>query len=99
MQDSERIHVEFHNKANEMMLSRFSDFRTAARKINRKEDEYRFKALQDQHVNSLKQQLEMTAREILNRNQHGNRMGEVDRSLQNCVRDYLHQVLQKAKEL
>ena len=81
MQDSEQIHVEFHNKANEMMLSRFSEFRAAARKINRKEDEYRYKVLQDQHVNSLKQQLEMTAREILNRNQHGNRMGEIPRHI------------------
>jgi hypothetical protein len=62
------IYIDFHNQANETFFSLEKDFLAASEKLNREEEEFRFQQLKKDYVNKLKQELEMSARELMKRN-------------------------------
>ncbi len=59
------IHVAFHNKAKDIFFRTLQEFESQAKKLNRKTEEYRFRQLNEKHVNTLKQQLEIAAKALI----------------------------------
>lgn len=95
----EHIHVDFHNRANDLFFSLFRQFQAAIEKINRKKEEYFFQQTREQYINTLQQQLELIAKNILQNNQQHKEINQLDQNLQHFIKEYLHRFVQKITEL
>ena len=93
--DSEHIYVEFHERARTIFYNLFDGFEFSARSLNRENEEFKFRELRNTYINSLKQQLENTALSLLQKHQHYKQSNELDQSLQQFIKQYLHLFVQK----
>ena len=86
------IYIDFHNQANESFFSLEEDFLAASEKVNREKEEFRFQQLKKDYVNELKQQLEMSAQELMKRNGLTSATGQ---EFNDYIKEYLHRFVQK----
>lgn len=86
------IYVDFHNLANQSFFSLEKDFLAASEKLNREEEEFRFQQLKKDYVNELKQQLEMSAQELMKRNGLTRETGQ---EFHDFIKEYLYRFVQK----
>src|SRR5215211_5269593 len=96
--DREYISVEFHNRAKNTFFSLYMDFQSSVTGVNRRKSEYLFQQLKEKYVHTLKQELEMIAKEIMKKSPDPNQTGEVDQNLNHFINDYLHRFVQKIKD-
>ena len=90
--DNASIYIDFHNQANETFFSLEKDFLAASEKLNREEEEFRFQQLKKDYVNKLKQELEMSARELMKRNRLTQATGQ---EFNDFIKEYLYRFVQK----
>ena len=95
--DNQYIQVEFHNKARDIFFSLLKNFELAAKKLDRKKQEFQFNELKNQHINTLKQELESCASFLLAKNQNKKEAKELNQNLQYFIKDYLHLFVQKTR--
>src|SRR5690349_21598068 len=95
--DSDHIHVEFHNKAKAIFFSLLASFDSSVKEINRRKHEYQFQELKKKYVNTLKQQLESCAMLLIEKHRHQKKSNELNQSLQSFIKDYLHLFVQKTR--
>ena len=93
--DSQHIHVEFHRIAGDILSEAVEEFETTAKNINRRTEEYRFVQLKEKNVHTLKQRLEDAANVLVQKHQHHLQLRELQLSLQQIIKDYLHQFVMK----
>lgn len=98
-EDIENICVEFHNRAREVFFSLFQEFNASIDGVSRRQEEYQFRWQREQYVNKLQQQLEVLARELLQRNEALKNRDLLSQNLQHFIQDYIHQFIQKVKAL
>lgn len=99
MNDNEHIHIEFHNKAREIFFSIVQAFESSVKKVNRRKEEYEFQQLKNKYANTLKQELEACAQELMKQHQHAREMNELNLGLQRFIHDYLHLFIQKSRSI
>ena len=90
--DNAGIYIDFHNQANEAFFTLEKEFLTATETLNRDEKEFRFQQLKKDYTNELKQQLEMSAQELMKRKGLHPATGH---ELNDFIKDYLHRFVQK----
>lgn len=95
--DNEHIHVEFHSRARAIFFSYVQRFEWNGADVNRQRDEYQFQLLKDRYINTLKQDLEQCASQLLQENQNNRRLKELDLQLQYLIKDYLHLFVLKTR--
>lgn len=86
------IYIDFHHQANKSFFSLEENFLMASEKVNREEEEFRFQQLKKDYVNELKQQLEMSAQELMKRSGLTNATGQ---EINDFIKEYLHRFVQK----
>jgi hypothetical protein len=97
--DGEYIHIEFHNKARDVYFSLIKDFQFSSATIDRSTEEYLYRPLREKYVSTLKQKLELIAGDILKTNQAQEKIPEINQSFHRFINDYLHQFVQKLREM
>lgn len=95
--DNEKIQLEFHSHASAIFFALLTDFESAVKGLNRQTEEYKFQQVKDAFVQSLKQQLENRAVQLMQTHQHNRRGEELSQNLQHHIRQYLHLFVQKTK--
>jgi hypothetical protein len=89
---STSAYIEFHNKANQFFFLLERDFLAAAEKVNREKEEYRFQQLKKNYVNVLKQQLEVSSQELIQKNGLARATGQ---NFNGFIKEYLYRFVQK----
>ena len=97
--DIEHIQVAFHNTAKDILQMAVVEFEHASELLDRRNEEYRFSQLKQQHVNTLKQYLESAAKAILQDYRLNRQLREIDQALQHIIHDYLHKFVIKTREI
>lgn len=93
------IYVEFHGRARSIFYTLFDSFEFAAQALNREKEEFKFSDLKNKYIYSLKQQLENAALSLLKEHQNYKQSNEVDQSLQQFIKQYLHLFVQKTESM
>ena len=86
----EHIRLEFLEKAKRIFFAALREFQFSTKKLNRDLQEYKINDLKDQHAHSLKLQLEEAAKAFIEYHQHHKQLRELDRMMQQTIREYLH---------
>ena len=93
--DSQHIHVEFHRVAGDILSQAVEEFKDTPKNIDRRTEEYRFVQLKEKNVHSLKQRLEDAANVLVQKHQHHLQLRELQLSLHQIIKDYLHQFVMR----
>lgn len=93
--DSQHIHIEFHRIAGDILSEAVAEFGDTAKNIDRRTEEYRFVQLKEKNVHSLKQRLEDAANVLVQKHQHHQQLHELQLSLHQIIKDYLHQFVMR----
>ena len=96
--DNEQLHVEFHNRANAIFFRLLDNFEAAVKEINRSKAEHLFVALKDKYINTLKQQLECCAEDLMSVHPQNRKQRELNQNLQHFINEYLHLFVQKTRD-
>lgn len=97
--NSEHMYVEFHEGAVKIFYALYRKFESDAAAIDRNKKEFLFRQLKDKYVHTMKQELEEMARNLLKKYQHNNQLHEADQHMNQLIKNYLHQFVQKAKSI
>lgn len=95
--DNEKLCINFNTTASNMYFDMLSKFNLAVKKLNRQKDEYGFCRQKNACINSLKQQLEIYATELLQTNQCEQQLTGLNESFQILIGQYLHCFLLKIR--
>jgi uncharacterized protein YbgA (DUF1722 family) len=90
--DNASIYIDFHNQANQSFFLLEKDFLSVTEEINRDQEEFRFQQLKKDYVNELKQQLEISAQELMKKNGLTHTTGQ---EFNDLIREYLYRFVQK----
>jgi hypothetical protein len=90
--DNASLYIDFHNQANQSFFLLEKDFLSVTEKINRDEEEFRFQQLKKDYVNELKQQLEISAKELMKKNGLTPATGQ---EFNEFIKEYLYRFVQK----
>jgi hypothetical protein len=90
--DNASLYIDFHNQANQSFFLLEKDFLSVTEKINREEEEFRFQQLKKDYVNELKQQLEISAQELMKKNGLTPATGQ---EFNEFIKEYLYRFVQK----
>jgi hypothetical protein len=90
--DNASLYIDFHNQANQSFFLLEKDFLSVTEKINRDEEEFRFQQLKKDYVNELKQQLEISAQELMKKNGLTPATGQ---EFNEFIKEYLYRFVQK----
>lgn len=97
--DSNKMQVEFHNRANEKFFVVWQAFENATSNVSRRTEEYRYQQLKKQYTTTLEQELRLVAKEILMQYRNEGRVTLIDPAFQQFIKDYLHRFIQKVNNL
>jgi hypothetical protein len=97
--DLEHISVEFHNRANQVLVSLYCDFKSAIGSIDRQGDENIFQQLHNKFAGRLKYQLQSIAREILDQTYDGTCSNQTNLTLSRFIEDYVNEFMQRVRAL
>jgi hypothetical protein len=95
MSESDQILSAFHPLAGALLFERLHAFELQAGSIDRRRDEQRYRALCEQHVQTLRQHLQQQALRLLQQHQGAPQIGATDLHLQQLILDYVHQFVQR----
>lgn len=95
--DNEELYVRFHNQANNTFFNLLQTFESAAQKINRQTEEYKYQQVKDTYINTLKHQLEESAARLMEEHQQNKNRTELSQNLQQFIIQYLHLFVQKTR--
>lgn len=63
--DNEQTQIEFHDKASTIFFALLENFELTVKELNRQTDEYKFQHTKETYIQSLKQQLESCAMQLM----------------------------------
>lgn len=93
------MQVEFHNKARPMFFSIYHSFESSASNVSRRTEEYKFQQLKKQHAELMERELQIIARDVLNKFKNEKQVNEMDQMFHQFVKDYMHRFIQKVNDL
>ena len=97
--DSDRISIEFNNRANDLFFSYLRDFKASVRNIDRKRHEYQFVSEREKYVNGLHQQLELIAKELLRKYQDHPSIDRLSQQFGQFINTYREEFVQHIRAL
>ena len=96
---SEQMQVEFHNRATDRLFAMYQTFKNATSNLNRRTEEFRFQQLKKLYAATMEQELQVIAKDILERHRDEKQIKGVDLMFHQLIKDYLHRFIQKVKDL
>jgi hypothetical protein len=93
----EHIRVEFQEKSRRIFFNALREFQYSTKKLDRNALEYKFNDLKDQHVHSLKLQLEEAAKNFIEFHQYHRQLREINQMMQQVIREHLHQFVVQSR--
>jgi len=97
--DFEHRNIAFHNRARQILISVYRDFKCAVVAIDRQQDKNVFQLLSNRFKGRLKQQLQSVAREILDQTRLSAGVNGINLTLSHFIEEYEHEFIQKMKAL
>jgi hypothetical protein len=95
----EQIKLEFHNRARANFFSVYHTFEDVVSNVSRRNDEFRFQQLKRQYAVTLEQELQLIAKDILNKYKNERQLNAIDQMFHQLIKDYLHRFVQKVNDL
>jgi len=99
MPDIAQILVEFNDKAQNIFISLYENFKVSARKLDRTRDNNVFQQQEGKYLATLKYQLESLAREFLGKHKTSTNISQLNKKLTDTVNGYLNEFKQKSRSL
>lgn len=99
MDELAQVTVEFNKKARSIFFSSFETFKKAVKDLNRQKDENVFQHQQARFQESLKNQLEFIAKNLMNKNQSLKDSNRLNKKFTEAINDYLNEFRQKSVSL
>jgi len=99
MSDIAQILVDFNDKAQNIFISLYENFKVSARKLDRTKDNNVFQQQEGKYLATLKYQLDILALEILGKNKTLKNISQLNKKLTDAVNDYLNEFKQKSRSL
>ena len=99
MNEFAQILVEFNNKAKKMFFSTYEKFTESVKRLDRAKDDNVFQQQQGKYLKTLKDQLEMLAREILYKSRSIENSAQLNKKLTGEIDLYVQEFRQKSKSL
>jgi hypothetical protein len=99
MNESSQILVDFNNRAKKIFVSLYERFTASAKRLDRKKDDNVFQQQQGMYLQTLKQQLQSMALEILNKNRAAGNNRELNKKLTDEINEYIKEFRQKSRSL
>ena len=97
--DNEQLQVEFHSSANAVFFALLTSFERAIKGLNRQSEEYKFQQVKEAHIHSLKKQLENAATQLMQQHRLNEQDKTLSQNLQHHIQQYLHQFVQKTRDV
>jgi len=91
--------VDFDNKAKKIFFSLYEKFAESAKQLDRKKDDNVFQQQQSKYLNTLKNQLENLAQDLLNKNSSLKNINLLNKKLRDEINIYLNEFEQKSRSL
>src|SRR5687767_71866 len=91
--------ADFDNKAKKIFFSLYENFAAAAKQLDRKKDDNVFQQQQSKYLNTLQNQLENLARDLLNKNSSLKNSNLHNKRLRYGINAYLNEFRQKSRSL
>ena len=91
--------VDFDNKAKKIFFSLYENFAESAKQLDRKKDDNVFQQQQSKYLNTLKNQLENLAQDLLNKNSSLKNINLLNKKLRDEINIYLNEFEQKSRSL
>lgn len=99
MDGSSQILIDFNNRAKAIFFSLYEKFRQSTKLLNRKQDDNVFQQQQSKYLQTLKQQLESMALEILGKNSSPGDSSQLNKKLTDEINEYVNEFRQKSRSL
>ena len=99
MNEFAREIVDFDNKAKKIFFSLYQNFAGSAKQLDRQKDNNVFQQQQSKYLNTLKNQLENLAQDILNKNSSLKNINLLNKKLSDEINTYLNEFTQKSRSL
>lgn len=95
----QQLNVEFHNRAGELLLALFREFKYSVAAIDRQRDENVFQQQQGRYMALLKHRLDSIAFELMNLLDPGDDRNRWNSSVSRFIGEYLNEFGQKIRSL
>lgn len=99
MNESSQILIDFNNRAKKIFFSLFERFKESAKLLDRAQDDNVFQQQQGKYLQTLKQQLESLALELLNKNSSVGNIRQLNKNLTDEINEYVNEFRQKSRSL
>jgi|SRR5690242_7378487 len=99
MDEALQILTDFNNSAQRIFFSLYQTFKESAKLLDRAKDDNVFQQQQGKYLQTLKQQLESLALEILNKNNSAGKNKELNKKLTDEINGYVKEFRQKSRSL
>jgi hypothetical protein len=93
--DTERVQVEYNDRASRIFFLLLQEFETNSLSVNRETHEHDFQRLKRTYANRLNQDLQTIAEGILNDHRYAQSIKYIDLLLNQLSRQYMHRFVQK----
>ena len=93
--DTERLQVEFHQRASRIFFLLLQEFEKSILDVNRQTNEHDFQRLKRAYANRLNYDLQAIAEAILNDHRYARSINEIDPLINQLSRQYMHRFIQK----
>ena len=97
--DADQLHVAFNNRARKVFFALYNQFKQRITSLDRLRDENVFQQLQGQYVQTLKQQLESIAKELITSYNSSESSTLFSKSIVSTIADYATEFTQKVRSL
>ena len=99
MDGSSQILIDFNKRAQKIFFSLYGKFKESAKLLDRARDDNVFQQQQSKYLQTLKQQLESLALEILNKNRSVGNNSQLNKKLTDEINEYVKEFKQKSRSL
>ncbi|HEY1871432.1 MAG TPA: hypothetical protein VGG71_10250 [Chitinophagaceae bacterium] len=99
MDESSQILIDFNNRAKKIFFSLYAKFKESAKILDRTKDDNVFQQQQSKYLQTLKQQLESLALEIMSKNSLVENNSQLNKKLTDEIDEYLKEFRQKSRSL
>jgi len=99
MDGPSQILLDFNKRAKKIFFSLYEKFRESAKLIDRARDDNVFQQQQSKYLQTLKQQLESLALEILSKNSSVRDNSQLNKKLTDEINEYVKEFRQKSRSL
>lgn len=99
MDGSSQILIDFNKRAQKVFFPLYEKFKESTKLLNRVRDDNVFQQQQSKYLQTLKQQLESLALEILNKNRSVGNNSQLNKKLTDEINEYVNEFRQKSRSL